>query len=76
MLITSYPDLAYFVLYLKIITTFLENNICIIVIFQGTKNNGIEILVGAIFELLGQFTMRCMYHFQKDVDNFRIEYKC
>ena len=28
-----------------------------------------------IFEFLGQFTIRCIYHFSKGVDNFEIEHK-
>ena len=29
----------------------------------------------AIFEFLGQSYIRCMYHFQKGVDNFEIQHK-
>ena len=29
----------------------------------------------AILEFTGQFTLRCMYYFQKGVDNFEIEHK-
>ena len=74
--------------YLKIINTFLKNNICILKkIVQGTKK-GIEILVGqadfklaylnsnAIFEFHGQFAMRrIIVFFQKGVDNFEIKHK-
>ena len=29
----------------------------------------------AIFEFLGQFTIRCIFFFQKSIDNFEIEHK-
>ena len=29
----------------------------------------------AIFEFLGQFAIRCIQYFSKDVDNFGIEHK-
>ena len=31
--------------------------------------------VHAIYEFLGPFTIRYIYHFQNDVDNFAIEHK-
>ena len=30
---------------------------------------------GCYFEFLEQFTIGCIYHFQKDVNNFEIEHK-
>ena len=51
---TSYSKLACFVLYLKIVNTFLKNNICIFCTSKLYKElkNGIGILVGqAVFKL-------------------------
>ena len=54
---------------------------------QYLKNRLAYINLNAIFEFLGQFTIRCMHHFQKkkkkkekkkekkDVGNFEIEHK-
>ena len=92
-------------LYLKIINTFMKNNVYILYSKLSKKlKNIIRILVGlavlelliktifwlfwsttekllgllkidAIFEFLGQFTIRSIYFFQKGVDNFEIEHK-
>ena len=40
---------------------------------QKIKNRLAYLNVDAIFEFLGQFTIRCM--FQKGIDNFEIEHK-
>ena len=49
---TSYQKLACFVLYLKIINTFLKNKLCILWKMFKKLKNGIEILGGqAVFKL-------------------------
>ena len=42
---------------------------------QKIKNRLAYLNLDAIFEFLGQFTLRCIYHFSKDVDDFEIEHK-
>ena len=62
---TSYQKLACFVLYFKIINTFLKNNICILKflikkMFKELKN-GIEILVGKWFLKVDMPILTCIF---------------
>ena len=73
---TPSQRLAYFVLYPKIINTFLKNNI--ISKLPKKLKNGIGILVGeAVLKLWIKTVILLMHNiiFQKDVDNFEIEHK-
>ena len=42
---------------------------------QLQNNRLAHLNVDAIFEFLGQFTLRCIYYFQKDIDNFEYPLK-
>ena len=46
-----------------------------LVLDQKLKNLLAYLNFEAIFDFPGQFTIRCIYYFQKDVDNFEIEHK-
>ena len=42
---------------------------------QKLKNRLAYLNFDAVFEFFGQFTLRCINYFSKDVDNFEIEHK-